>query len=82
MSYPALNLPACFVHAFCLFLVASVSSSCTMVKVEHRVAGQPAAFSSFTIPSGHVVVASVFPSVVSGSLSSVPFLCQHVARVL
>ena len=44
MSFCA-NLPACFGYAVCLFLVAFVSSSCTMVKVEHRVAVKPAAFS-------------------------------------
>ena len=44
-----------------------------MVSGELEVAGKPAALSSFTVPSGHIMVASVFPCVVPGSLSAVPF---------
>ena len=53
-----------------------------MVSGELEVAGKPAAFSQFTIVSGLVVVASVFPSVVSVVCLQSLFLCQHVARVL
>ena len=61
MSHLVSIFPPVLEYAVCLFLICS---SCTMVSGELEVAVKPAAFSQFTIPSGHVVVASVFPSVV------------------
>ena len=54
--------------AIYLFLVAFVLLPVTRwSRLNIRVAEKPAAFPNFTIPSGHVVVASVFPNVVSCS---------------